>query len=98
MAWHKVSLSLEQIVHREGHKLERAFETVFIGSGAPKDMALFSRRLSSGGVDYYFSPDVLQLSKRIIEEFSGIPCEKPSGDGIRFIIVHDSYKEEVILK
>lgn len=96
MGWHKVSLTAEQIVNGEGYKLERAFETIFTASGAPKDMALFSRRSSSGGVDYYFSPDALQLSKKIVDEYRGVPCPKPSKDGIRFIIGHDSYREEVI--
>jgi len=79
MSWHKVTMSVDQVVNREHSRLQEQFEALFVAAGAPQDMALFSATLAGNTeLNIYFSPGSVRHVQAIIDHYGGSSCEKPS--------------------
>jgi len=79
MTWHKVTLSVDQVVNQEHSNIQDQFDALFIAAGAPKDMALFSSSLTGKDeLHMYFSPSSVAYANSIISLHGGAPCDKPT--------------------
>ena len=88
MSWHKVFLSVDQILARVQFQLQDQFEVLFMIAGRPKDMALFSGPMTDDGVALYFSPGAAKYAQGLIEQYNGSKCEKPTGPDIALEVGH----------
>jgi len=78
MTWYKISLTQDQVEEREIFTLRDRFHKLFLDSGCPKNMALFSTPpLSKNDWPFYLSPACLPVAESLIASYSGVPCEKP---------------------
>ena len=76
--WYRIEVNEECVLGGAYHRLCRAFQRIFIGAGAPPDMALLAemhpfhnRRL------VYLSPASIPHVWDLIAEYSGTPCDPP---------------------
>lgn len=77
--WCKVTFPLEQAgIDGEATRLQDAFGSVLIASGAPKDAAMFGQRSR----DFkswvcYFSPGAVRLIGKMLARYSPVECAAP---------------------
>lgn len=64
-------------------RIQQLFAPMFLASGRPVDMAVFSRHdRDANEVTAYFSPG----ASRLAGLFNARPCEKPSGEGFGLLV------------
>lgn len=80
MPWYKVVMSSIEAAKGKHSELQSAFEALFMAAGGPKEMALFSIRLSGrDNFEIYFSPGSIEYTRSLLELYQGQACEKPTG-------------------
>ena len=72
-------------------RIQDEFHTLFFAVKGPKDMALFTTKLSKmGNVELYISPGSLPIAQGLITKYSGAPCEKPDSEVAILLVGHQS--------
>jgi hypothetical protein len=65
------------------HRIQQMFLPLFVASGQPSHMAVFSRHdRRANVVTAYFSP----AASKLAAFFRAEPCDKPAGDGIGLLV------------
>jgi hypothetical protein len=64
MTWHSVELSSEQLANNEHEQIQQLFEQLFINTGAPTDVAMFSADHGDNKI-LYFSPGTSEIVIRV---------------------------------
>ena len=99
MSWYKIILSVEQVSNGKHKKIQDEFGDIFMRAGGPKGVALFSSNFLPGDtLEIYFSPEASQLSKHLIDAYSGVPCDVPTRKDAGLLVGHDSAKEDLLRK
>ena len=82
MSWFKVLLTQGQLETEELQSLQERFQKLWLASGSPKEMALFSEAwpTSAGRPSVYFSAGCLPVAESLIAYYSGTSCERPRKD------------------
>ena len=96
MAWHKVLISVDQVVSGIEIQIQNQFEILFMAAGTPKDMALFGSGIKDHGVELYFSPGALQYAKGLIQLYNGTECEKPTANDIALLVGHADARKRLL--
>lgn len=84
MPWNRVTFTIEQI-EEEGilNEMEDQFETVFMESEGPSDMAIFSDNdYTDETISFYFTPGCEPGCENIILFFDAEECEPPDIDEV----------------
>jgi len=92
MTWFEVSLTLGQLATEELQALQKRFEELWLASGSPKEMALFSEAFPAtvGRLSVYFSPACLPAAESLISSYSGVSCEKPKKEDLGLLSGHSN--------
>ena len=81
--WYCKTLGDGAAAFAPSHRIQDLFLPVYVASGQPSDMAVFSRHdREANQVTAYFSPG----ASRLAVLFNAQPCEKPSGDRIGLLV------------
>jgi hypothetical protein len=98
-SWYKVTVKYEDTIpQRAGKSLQDAFLAILVSNGTPKDAALFGDRSDDfERYFYYFSPAAYRIASQLIDSHEGVPCPKPSGKRLAFL-VGDEVEREGLLK
>ena len=80
--WYSKELGDAIMASMPSDEIEAAFQQLYIDSGRPLNMAVFTRQESEGRlhceVTAYFSPAAVGIAKA----FGAQPCEKPAWSGL----------------
>jgi hypothetical protein len=97
-SWYKVTVKYEETTPRgSGRSLQEIFEELFIGTGAPRDVALFGDRSDDFNYYfYYFSPGAHRIAAELIERYRGVTCQMPSGERLALLAGHASAREDLL--
>ena len=95
MPWHKVLFSSEQIEQdRALFDLEKKFEKIYIDSGGPSDMALFSdNEYQDNNIYIYFTPGCSPACDGLISEYNGEECETPGIEHVSLVTGNDDAED-----
>jgi hypothetical protein len=80
MPWFKVVISMENLYKGLDNRIKNEFDLLFTKAGSPEDAVLLSNRLSSAGIELYFSPEASRFAYQLIVQYGGEQCAEPSGD------------------
>ena len=81
--WHCKKLGDGAASAAPSMRIQRLFAPMFLASGQPADMAVFSHHdRKADEVTAYFSP----AAARLAALFNAQPCEKPSGERIGLLV------------
>ncbi len=81
--WHCKKLGDGALASAPSFRIQQLFKPMFLASGRPPDMAVFSRHdRETNEVTAYFSPSASKLAGL----FAARPCEKPSGEGFGLLV------------
>ena len=83
MSWKVVRL--EPGEHRRGAELVTQFKSEFVGSGSPKDAALFVNHDTKHAHSYYFSPHAAQIFSAALETAGAIDSDAPVAGSATFL-------------
>jgi hypothetical protein len=92
MSWHKITLDEVQVASGGIDIIKNYFETLFLDSLAPKEMALFADKALLDStekeieVSLYISPGSLTYASELISTYSGTVCEKPTADTLELLV------------
>lgn len=81
MSWYKIEFTNDQVVQQEDEKIRNLFEQVWSAKGCPVGFSLYAN--DSIGEDvliYYFSPDSVEVMKKMIIDNNGEQCSRPNMD------------------
>ena len=95
MDWTKVTMTAEQVARGDHMKLQDDFGARFMALGAPKGVAMYSLR-DGDDFCYYFSPQSSAISDPITAGMKTEKCDKPSKDGIAFLVGNESDREALL--
>jgi len=79
MPWFKITISSDNNYRELYAQIQNEFDALFVKENSPKDAALYSKKPSQDETEFYFSPGASRFAYRLIANYGGIPCEKPSG-------------------
>jgi hypothetical protein len=79
MHWFKITISSDNKNAGISAGIQNEFDVLFVKANSPKDAALYSKRLPPDETEFYFSPGASCFAYRLIADYGGIACEKPSG-------------------
>ena len=88
MKWQKVVLNRKKVVQGDLKGIQSQFEELFSKYQAPQGMALFSRSLSIGDIELYFSPGSSEYALGLIDQYNGVECEKPDINDLALLVGH----------
>ena len=94
MSWHKITLEQVQVSAGAVDIIKNYFETLFLDSVAPKEMALFAdktlhdSRKKELPIALYLSPGSLPHAQDLISNYSASPCEQPDADTLELLVGH----------
>ena len=83
MPWTKILLSEDQVKSGEIKRLQAKFRVIFHEAGMPTDMAMFAGQpTDTGYYPFYLSPACIGKSDALIDEYSGVKCDRPEKSGL----------------
>ena len=89
MKWNKITLDNQQVIQGVHHRVMNQFEQIFTALKAPQEMALFGRSEAGKDMELFFTPGSMQYAFGLVEEYSGIECDKPAKDDISLLVGHE---------
>jgi hypothetical protein len=90
MDWYKVQLTWEQQADNEMASISDQLNKIWHDLGSPKGVVLYKSTGTTEPITFYFSPDASKVAESIIENYEGIPCEKPQSSMVVLVLGHDS--------
>lgn len=83
MSWTRILLSDDQVKAGEIKRLQSRFRDIFLETGMPTDMAMFAGQpTESGYYPFYLTPACADVSDSLIDEYSGVGCDRPKKSGL----------------
>jgi hypothetical protein len=81
--WHSKALGDGVDASAPSQRIQQLFKPMFLASGRPSSMAVFSRHdRQANVVTAYFSPAAVRLAGL----FGATPCDKPTGERIGLLV------------
>ncbi len=81
--WYKLVFQKNDENYLEScRNIQSQFHEIWVLSGSPNEMALFSREEPSKIEVFYFSPACNQDAKKFLNSISALPCDKPDYVGL----------------
>ena len=77
MPWHRVRLSINDITRGKHIRLQRLFETLFLGRGEPPGAAMFVNGDPKDDYTYSFSPPCAIFFMVVLVWFGASACAPP---------------------
>jgi hypothetical protein len=97
-SWYKVTVKYEDTTPQSaGRSLQDAFLAILVSNGTPRDAALFGDRSDDfEQYFYYFSPGAYRIASKLIDSHRGVPCAKPSGKRLAFLVGDETGREDLL--
>jgi hypothetical protein len=90
MLWQKITLTKSQIESGAAQQVRSDFDRAYKDAGRPTDASLLVSKTTdpagdieiyfsprAGDIEIYFSPRAGDIAQRLIDSFSGVPCNVP---------------------